>query len=93
VLRELHAVTHAPWSCSTPSPNHAAVVLKIQERANDRGAAGPASLITHAGHMDTAALLLIAHASGDESLGLSVKDREAVLAVLRDPGSASSVEP
>ena len=46
---------------------------------------GLAERLVHAGHMDTAALLLIAHACGDERVGLSIKDREAVLAVLRDP--------
>ena len=44
-----------------------------------------ADRLLHAGHMDTAALLLIAHACGDERVGLNIDDREAVLAVLRDP--------
>ena len=38
-----------------------------------------------AGHMDTAALLLIADACDDERVGVNSKDREAVLAVLHDP--------
>ena len=46
---------------------------------------GFAERLVHARHMDTAALLLNAQASGGERVRLSVKDREAVLAVLRDP--------
>jgi hypothetical protein len=34
---------------------------------------------------DTAALLLIAHASGDETIGLSISDREAIISVLYGP--------
>ena len=45
---------------------------------------GLAERLTHAGYMDTAALLLIADASGDERVGLSITDREAVLDVLQD---------
>ena len=41
-----------------------------------------AERLTHAGHTDTAALLLMADASGEERVGLSVKDREAVIDVL-----------
>ena len=43
-----------------------------------------AERLTHAGYTDTAALILIADASGDERVGLSVKDREAVIDVLVD---------
>jgi hypothetical protein len=35
-------------------------------------------------HTDTAALLLIADAAGDERVGLSIKDREAIIDVLGD---------
>jgi hypothetical protein len=45
---------------------------------------GLAERLVHAGHMDTAALLLTAQASGDERIGLHHQDREAVLSVLRD---------
>ena len=41
--------------------------------------------LLHAGHTDTAVLLLIAHAAGDERVGLNINDREAVLDVLLDP--------
>jgi len=34
---------------------------------------------------DTAVLLLIAHASRDETVGLSISDREAIISVLYDP--------
>jgi hypothetical protein len=44
-----------------------------------------AERLTRAGYMDTAARLLIADASGDERVGLSVKDREAIIDVLDDP--------
>jgi hypothetical protein len=44
-----------------------------------------AKRLTRAGHMDTAALLLIADASGDERVGLSIKDREAIIDVLDNP--------
>ena len=44
-----------------------------------------ADRLLHAGHMDTAVLLLIAHACDDERVGLNVEDREAVLDVLVDP--------
>ncbi len=44
-----------------------------------------AERLTRAGYMDTAALLLIADASGDDRVGFSIKDREAVLDVLDDP--------
>ena len=43
---------------------------------------GLAERLTHAGYMGTAALLLIADASGDERVGLSIKDREAIIDVL-----------
>lgn len=43
-----------------------------------------AERLAHAGYTDTAALLLTADASGDERVGLSVKDREAVIDVLVD---------
>jgi len=46
---------------------------------------GLAERLVHAGHSDTAALLLTAQTSRDEHLGLTVEHREAVLAVLRDP--------
>jgi hypothetical protein len=45
----------------------------------------PAARLTDAGHVDTAAYLLIADACGEERIGLTIRDREAVLAVLRDP--------
>ena len=41
-----------------------------------------AERLTHAGYLDTAALLLIANASGDERVGLSISDREAIIDVL-----------
>jgi hypothetical protein len=41
--------------------------------------------VAHAGHTDTAALLLVADASGDERVALSIKDRESVIDVLDDP--------
>jgi hypothetical protein len=41
-----------------------------------------AERLTHAGYPDTAALLLIADASGDERVGLSISDREAIIDVL-----------
>jgi hypothetical protein len=44
-----------------------------------------AARLTDAGHVDTAAHLLIADACGEERVGLSIWDREAVLAVLCDP--------
>jgi len=44
-----------------------------------------AERLVHGGHGRTAALLLTAQASGDEHVALSIKDREAVLGVLRDP--------
>ena len=47
-----------------------------------------AERLSYAGHTDTAALLLIADASGDERVGFSIKDREAVLDVLREPPDA-----
>jgi hypothetical protein len=43
-----------------------------------------AERLTHAGHMDTAGLLLIADASGDERVGLNIKDREAIIDVFDD---------
>lgn len=41
--------------------------------------------LSNAGHDDTAALLLIADATGDRRVGLSINDREAILSVLSDP--------
>ena len=41
-----------------------------------------AERLTSAGHLDTAALLLIADASGDERVGLNITDREAIIDVL-----------
>ncbi len=43
-----------------------------------------ADRLLYAGHMDTAALLLIAHAHGDERVELNLEDREAVIEVLGD---------
>jgi hypothetical protein len=43
-----------------------------------------AERLAHAGHTDTAALLLIADASGDDRVALSIKDRESVIDVLVD---------
>jgi hypothetical protein len=43
-----------------------------------------AERLTDAGHLDTAGLLLSADASGDERVGLSIKDREAIIDVLHD---------
>jgi len=51
---------------------------------------GLAERLTHAGYMDTAALLLIADASDDERVALSITDREAVLDVLQDAPDALS---
>ena len=42
-------------------------------------------LLNTAGHDDTSALLLIADASGEERVGLSITDREAILSVLSNP--------
>jgi hypothetical protein len=47
-----------------------------------------AERLSHAGQMETAALLLIADASGDERVGLSIKDREAIIDVLGDTPDA-----
>jgi len=43
-----------------------------------------AERLTHAGHVDTAARLLIADACREERVALSLRDREAVISVLRD---------
>ena len=44
-----------------------------------------ADLLLHAGHNDTAALVLLADAAGDEHVDLTITDRETLLAVLTDP--------
>ena len=43
-----------------------------------------AERLTHAGDMETAALLLIADAAGDERVALSIRDREEIINVLGD---------
>jgi hypothetical protein len=43
-----------------------------------------AERLSYAGHLDTAALLLTADASGEERVGLSILDREAVIDVFDD---------
>ena len=43
-----------------------------------------ADRLLHAGHMDTAALLLIADDAGDERVGLDIRDRDAIIDVLGD---------
>ena len=40
--------------------------------------------LLHSGHMDTAALVLIADAAGDERVGLDIRDRDAIIDVLGD---------
>ena len=52
---------------------NAIAVLELAER------------LVHAGHWETAALLLDAQAAGAGRVGFSTKDREALLAVLREP--------
>jgi hypothetical protein len=47
-----------------------------------------AQRLSQAGYKDTAAVLLIAHAGGDERVGLSINDREAIIEVLDDPPEA-----
>ena len=47
-----------------------------------------ADRLLRAGHMETAALLLIAHAAGDERVGLDPRDRGAIIDVLGDPPDA-----
>ena len=44
-----------------------------------------AQRLTFAGHDDIGAVLLIADASGDTIVGLSIADREAIISVLDDP--------
>jgi hypothetical protein len=55
---------------------------------------GLAERLVHAGHMETAALLLIAHACGDERVGLSIKDQKpfSLSFAILPKVSASSVE-
>ena len=43
-----------------------------------------AERLGHARHSDTAALLLIADATGDERVALDIRDREAIIDVLGD---------
>ena len=43
-----------------------------------------ADRLRHAGHMDTAALVLIADTAGDERVGLDIRDRDAITDVLGD---------
>ena len=44
-----------------------------------------ADRLLHAGHMDTAALVLIADDAGDERVRLDIRDRDAIIDVLGDP--------
>jgi hypothetical protein len=43
-----------------------------------------ADRLLHAGRIDTAALVLIADAVGDERVGLDIRDRDAIIDVLGD---------
>ena len=43
-----------------------------------------AERLTHSGASDTAALLLIADAKGEERVGLAIRDREALIHALDD---------
>lgn len=52
---------------------------------NALGVLGLAELLVHGGHWETAAFLLDAQAAGAKRVGLSTKDREAILAVLPEP--------